>query len=135
MSDINKIIEDQKRELEGKLALISGNNLSALMAERQGYEAKIAEIDAKIQHICTELGLDVETGTKVAKGRRTRMSGAVIAEKIVEVLKKAPKGLSQIAISEASGVSYASVVNWIKENPEAVRIVGEKKSKKVFVNN
>jgi len=25
MSDINKIIEDQKRELEAKLALISGN--------------------------------------------------------------------------------------------------------------
>ena len=46
MSDINKIIEDQKRELEAKLALISGNNLSALMAERKGCEAKIAEIDA-----------------------------------------------------------------------------------------
>lgn len=36
MSDINKIIEDQTRELEAKLALISGNNLSALMAERKG---------------------------------------------------------------------------------------------------
>ena len=36
MSDINKIIEDQKRELEAKLALISGNNLLALMAERKG---------------------------------------------------------------------------------------------------
>ncbi len=64
MSDINKIIEDQKRQLEAKLALISGNNLSALMAERKGYEAKIAEIDAKIQHICGELG--VEGGLKSA---------------------------------------------------------------------
>ena len=135
MSEINKIIEDQKRELEAKLALISGNNLSALMAERKGYEAKIAEVDAKIQLICRELSLDVWTGSKAARGRGTRMSGAVIAEKIVEVLKNARDGLSQIAISEASGVSYASVVNWIKENPEAVRIVGEKKSKKVFVNN
>jgi hypothetical protein len=135
MSDINKIIEDQTRELEAKLALISGNNLSALMAERKGYEAKIAEIDAKIQHICKELSLDVRSGTKVARGRRTRMSGAVIAEKIVEVLKNAPEGLSQIAISEASGVSYASVVKWIKENPEAVRIIGERKAKKIFANN
>jgi hypothetical protein len=29
MSDINKIIEDQTRELEAKLAFISGNNLAA----------------------------------------------------------------------------------------------------------
>lgn len=135
MSDINKIIEDQKRELEAKLALISGNNLAALMAERKEYEGKIAEIEAKIQHVCRELNLDVGTDAKAAKGRRTRMSGATIAEKVVKVLKNNPDGLSQIAISEASGVSYASVVKWIKENPEAVRVVGEKKSKKVFANN
>ena len=64
MSEINKIIEDQKRELEAKLALISGNNLSALMAERKGYEAKIAEVDAKIQLICDEL--EIEVGLKSA---------------------------------------------------------------------
>jgi hypothetical protein len=40
MSDINKIIEDQKCELEAKLALISGNNLSALMAERKGVRSQ-----------------------------------------------------------------------------------------------
>lgn len=33
MSDINKIIEDQNRELEAKLALISGNKLSALILQ------------------------------------------------------------------------------------------------------
>jgi len=68
MSDINRIIEDQKRELEGKLALITGNNLAALMAERKGYEGKIAEIDAKIQHICDELGSEV--GLKSATKER-----------------------------------------------------------------
>jgi hypothetical protein len=134
MSDINKIIEDQTRELEAKLALISGNNLSALMAERKGYEAKIAEIDAKIQHICTELGLNVGTGTKVARGRRTRMSGEAIEARILEVLKNAPEGLSQIGISQASGVSYASVVNWIKENPGKIKTEGKRKAKKVFPN-
>lgn len=48
MSDINKIIEDQKREIEARLALVSSNNLSALMVEREGYEANISETDAKI---------------------------------------------------------------------------------------
>jgi hypothetical protein len=133
MNDISKIIEDQTRELEAKLALISGNNLSALMAERKGYEAKIAEIDAKIQHICKELELDLGTGAGAKKGPRTRMSGEVIESKILEPLKNAPEGLSQIAISEASGVSYASVVKWIKENTAKVRTEGERKSKKVFI--
>jgi hypothetical protein len=133
MSDINKIIEDQKRELEAKLALISGNNLSALMAERKGYEGKIAEIDAKIQHICKELGIEVGLEASAKKERRTRMSGAYIDAKIVDVLKNAPQGLSQIGISEATGVSYASVVKWLKENGAKVRTEGERKGKRVFL--
>jgi hypothetical protein len=91
MSDINKIIEDQKRELEAKLALISGNNLPALMAERKGYEAKISEIDAKIQHICRELGIEVGLEGSAKNERRTRMNGADIDAKILEALKNAPK--------------------------------------------
>lgn len=102
------------------------------MAERKEYEAKIADIDAKIQHVCKELGIAVGLEASAKKERRTRMSGAVIAEKIVEVLKNAPQGLSQIAISEASGVSYASVVKWIKENPEAVRVVGRESQKSFY---
>jgi hypothetical protein len=133
MSDINKIIEDQKRDLEAKLALISGNNLSALMAERKGYEAKISEIDAKIQHICKELGIEVGLEAPAKKERRTRMSGADIDAKILEVLKNAPQGLSQIAISDTTGVSYASVVNWLKENGSKVRTEGERKGKRVFL--
>ncbi len=133
MSDINKIIEDQKRELEAKLALISGNNLSALMAERKGYEGKIAEIDAKIQHICNELGIDVGLEAPSKKERRTRMSGAEIEAKILDALRNAPQGLSQIAISETTGVSYASVVKWLKENGAKVRTEGERKGKRVFL--
>jgi hypothetical protein len=133
MSDINKIIADQKRELEAKLALISGNNLSALMAERKGYEAKISEIDAKIQHICKELGIDVGLEAQSKKERRTRMSGAEIEAKILDALRNAPQGLSQIGISETTGVSYASVVKWLKENNAKVRTEGERKEKRVFL--
>ena len=133
MIDINKIIEDQKRELEAKLALISGNNLSALMTERKGYEAKISEIDAKIQHICKELGIEVGLETATKKQRRTRMSGSDIDAKIQEALKTAPQGLSQIGISEAAGVSYGAVVKWLKENAAKVRTEGERKGKRVFL--
>jgi hypothetical protein len=132
MTDINQFIEDEKRKLEAKLALISGNNLAALMAERKGYEAKIAELDAKIHHICKELGIEVglETATKIE--RRTRMSGQEIDAKILEALKNAPQGISQIEISKSTGVTYASVVNWLNENGAKVRTEGERKKKKVF---
>ena len=96
MSDINKIIEDQKREIEARLALISSNNLSALMVERDGYEAKISEIDAKIQYICKELGIEVGLKAPAKKERCSRMSGADIDAKILEALKNAPQGISQI---------------------------------------
>ena len=133
MTDITQQIEAQKRDLEAKLALISSNNLAALQQERRGYEAKIVEIDSKIQHICEELGIDVGSGAAPKQGRRTRMSGAAIEAKIVEALKNAPQGLSQIGISEATGVSYASVVKWIKENAGKIRNEGERKAKKVFL--
>ena len=133
MTDIAQQIEAKKRDLEAKLALISNNNLAALQQERRGYEAKIAEIDSKIQHICEELGIEVGSGAEAKKGRRTRMSGAAIEAKIVEALKNAPQGLSQIGISEAAGITYASVVKWIKENGDKVRIEGERKGKKVFL--
>lgn len=132
MSDINQFIEDEKRRLEAKLALISGNNLAALMAERKGYEAKISELDAKIHHICKELGIDVGLEVAAKKKLRTRMSGADIDAKILEALKNAPQGISQIQISNSTGVSYASVVNWLKENAAKVRTEGERKGKKVF---
>lgn len=61
------------------------------------------------------------------------MSGADIDAKILEALKNAPQGISQIQISKSTSISYTSVVNWIKENAAKVRSEGEKKGKKVFL--
>jgi hypothetical protein len=133
MSEINKIIEDQKREIEAKLALISGNNLASLLVERKGHEAKISEIDTKIQNICGELGIDVGLESEAKKERRSRMSGEEIDAKILEALKNAPQGLSQIEMSEVTGVNYGSVLNWLKENPSKVRTEGERKAKRMFL--
>ena len=65
--------------------------------------------------------------------RRPRMSGQEFTAKMLEALKNAPQGISQIGVSEAAGVSYASVVNWLKENAAKVRSEGERKGKKVFL--
>ncbi len=62
------------------------------------------------------------------------MSSEAIEARILEVLKNAPEGMNQIGISQASGVSYASVVKWIKENPDKIKTESERKAKKVFSN-
>lgn len=133
MNDISKIIDSQKRDLEAKLALISGNNIELLIAERKDYEAKIAEIDAKLSRITAELGIEVRGIAAPKKERQTRLNGAEIDSRILEAFKSAPEGLSQISISKKSGVVYASVVNWLKANASKVRIEGDRKDKRVFL--
>ena len=133
MSDISKIIDTQKRELEAKLALISSNNIGMLIAERKDYEAKIAEVDAKLSRVSAELGIDVRGNVAPKKERQTRLNGAEIDSRILGALKNAPEGLSQISISKNAGVVYASVVNWLKANASKVRIEGDRKDKRVFL--
>ena len=52
------------------------------------------------------------------------MSGQEFTAKMLEALKNAPQGISQIQISKSTGISYASVVNWIKDNAAKVRTEG-----------
>ncbi len=95
------------------------------MAELKGYEAKISEIDAKIQNIRKELGIEVGLDVPVKKERRTRMSGLDIEAKILEALKNAPFGFSQIGLNHTTGVCCGYFVNWLKESAANVRTDGE----------
>lgn len=60
-------------------------------------------------------------------------SPAAIDAKIMKVLKASPLGLLQREICEATGVSYASVLNWLQENRSKVRTEGERKARRVFL--
>ena len=57
------------------------------------------------------------------------MSGAEIDAKILKALKKSLQG-----ISNSTGVSYAYVVNWMKDNAAKVRTEGERKGKRVILS-
>ena len=57
----------------------------------------------------------------------------MIRAKIVEVLKATPQGISQIDIAKKTGVSYASVINFLKDNQSLIRTQGDRKSKLVFL--
>jgi hypothetical protein len=134
MNDISAIIEKQKQELQHRLAILSENNLNSLIEERKGYEAKIQDLDAKIESICNELGIEVgEVGGGKKKVKRTRMSGAEIDRRIIEAIKAAPDGISQIDLSNSTGVSYASVVKWLSVHAETVTTQGDRKAKKIFL--
>lgn len=133
MSDINRIIEQQKRDLEAKLARISGNDLAAMIAERRSHETRIEAIDARLRQLCGDLGIDVGLGASPREDRRPKLSDSELDAKILEVLRNAPQGLSQVGISEAVGVSYGAVVKWLKENPDKVRAEGERRGRRVYL--
>ena len=132
--DITKEIERQTPELQKKLALLSDNNLQELVTKKAALETELADIEAKIANTCKLLGISTSGASSPARSeRRTRMGGDVIRAKITEVLKAAPQGLSQIDIAKQTGVSYASVINFLKDNQDTIRTEGDRKSKLVFL--
>jgi predicted transcriptional regulator len=132
--DITKEIERQTQELQKKLALLSDNNLQELVTKKAALETELADIEAKIANTCKLLGISTSGASSPARSeRRPRMSGDVISTKINEALKAAPQGLSQIDIANQTGVSYPSVINFLKDNQDTIRTEGARKSKRFFL--
>ncbi len=132
--DITKEIERQAQELQKKLELLRDNNLQELVAKKAELETQLADIEAQISNTCKRLGIFTAGVSSPARTeRRTRMGGDVIRAKITEVLKATPQGISQIEIAKQTGVSYASVINFLKDNQETIRTEGDRKSKLVFL--
>lgn len=132
--DITKEIERQAQELQKKLELLRDNNLQELVAKKAELETQLANIEIQISNTCKLLGISTAGVSSPARTeRRTRMGGDVIRAKITEVLKATPQGISQIEIAKQTGVSYASVINFLKDNQETIRTEGDRKSKLVFL--
>lgn len=132
--DITKEIERQTQELQKKLELLRDNNLTELTAKKAALESQLADVEAQIANTCKRLGITTAGVSAPARAeKRTRMSGEVIRAKITEVLKAAPQGISQIEIAKQTGVSYASVINFLKDNQNLIRTQGDRKSKLVFL--
>lgn len=132
--DITKEIERQTQELQKKLELLRDNNLQELVAKKAALEQQLADIESDIANACKRLGISAAGVSAPARAeKRTRMSSEVIRSKILEVLKAAPQGASQIEIAKKTGVSYASVINFLKDNGNIIRTQGDRKSKLVFL--
>ncbi|MCX6871712.1 MAG: hypothetical protein NTY84_14010 [Verrucomicrobia bacterium] len=132
--DITKEIERQAQELQKKLELLRDNNLQELVTKKAALETQLTDIEAQISNTCKRLGISMVGSSSPARAeRRTRMGGDVIRAKITEVLKASPQGLSQIDIAKQTGVSYASVINFLKDNQDSIRTEGDRKSKLVFL--
>lgn len=132
--DITKEIERQAQELQKKLDLLRDNNLQELVAKKAALEGQLADVEAQIASTCKRLGItSAAVSAPVRAEKRTRMSGDVIRTKITEVLRANPQGISQIEIAKQTGVSYASVINFLKDNGNLIRTQGDRKSKLVFL--
>ena len=132
--DITQEIERHTRDLQNKLQLLRDNNLLELVTKKARLETELTEITAEISKAWKSLGFSTAGASSPARAeRKTRMGGDVIRAKITEVLKASPHGLSQIDIKKQTGVSYASVINFLKDNQDTIRTEGDRKSKLVFL--
>ncbi len=132
--DITKEIKRQAQELQKKLELLRDNNLQELVTKKAALETQLTDIEGQISNTCKRLGISMAGSSSPARAeRRTRMGSDVIRAKITEVLKASPQGLSQIDIAKQTGVSYASVINFLKDNQDSIRTEGDRKSKLVFL--
>jgi len=132
--DITKEIERQTKEYQDKLELLNNNNLRELVARKSSLETELTALDEVIFKTCKSLGISMAGSSSPARSeRRPRMSGDVISTKINEALKAAPQGLSQIDIANQTGVSYPSVINFLKDNQDTIRTEGARKSKRFFL--
>ena len=132
--DITQEIERHTRDLQNRLQLLRDNNLQELVTKKAALETQLTDIEGQISNTCKRLGISMAGSSSPARAeRRTRMGGDVIRAKITEVLKASPQGLSQIDIAKQTGVSYASVINFLKDNQDSIRTEGDRKSKLVFL--
>ena len=132
--DISQQIARQAEELQKKLDLLRDNNLTELISKKASLKSQLADVEADIDSTCKRLGITAAGASAPARSeKRTRMNGEVIRTKINEVLKANPQGISQIKIAEQTGVSYASVINFLKDNQDTIRTEGDRKSKLVFL--
>ena len=133
--DITQQIARQTKDLLKQLDQLRNNDLQDLISKKATLESDLAKVNAQIASKCKRLGVAANSPTiaPAEKATRHRMSGEEIRTKINEVLKANPQGISQIKISEQTGVSYASVINFLKDNQDTIRTQGDRKSKLVFL--
>jgi len=132
--DITQQIARQAEELQKRLEQLRDNNLQELINKKASLESQLTAVEADIASTCKRLGIAAAGASAPARAeKRTRMSGEVIRTKITEVLKANAQGISQIEIAKQTGVSYASVINFLKDNHASIRTQGDRKSKLVFL--
>lgn len=132
--DIAEKIQLQAQEYEKKLQLLRDNKIVHLIARKSALLKELAQVESEITGTCTLLGITLDDGKAKAKPEtRTRMSSEEIRTRVINILAANPQGISQKEIEKKTGVTYPSVINFLKDNPEKIRTEGERKSKRVFL--
>lgn len=131
-------IEALKKQLEA----IGGkqNQLNELLAKQKSLKSELADVEKQINALDKELGSGIRrSSSKRSSGaasggtRRTRLSADEISSKILGHLQQNPNGVSQREISSATGVSYPTVIKFLKANASKFRSEGSRRSSRVFL--
>ncbi len=119
--------QTQIAELEAKIQALRSAQVTELKEQLHAARKVVADLEGQLAQI---------TGKAPAAGavvRRTRTSSEDVRKGILKALADSPTGLSQKEISDTTGLSYQTVVVFLKKNPKDFKTTGSFKSKRYFL--
>lgn len=124
MSDV----QSQIAELEAKILELRSSQINELREKLKEARNTVAELETQIAQIT-----GAPAPTSVRTPRRKRASSEEVKGAILKALASVETGLSQTEISEATGLAYPTVVNYLKKHAKDFKTIGHLRSKRFFL--
>jgi len=117
----------QIKELEARIQQLRSSQLTELKERLQEARRTVACLEAELAKVAGTVILGP------SKIRRERTNSEDIRATILKALSSAPTGLRPKEISDATGLSYQTVVMFLKNNGKDFKFTGAVRSKRYFL--
>jgi DNA-binding NarL/FixJ family response regulator len=124
---MEKDVQTQIQELEGKIKLLRSSQLTELQEKLKEARAVAADLEHQIAKTTGKAPV------AASEARRTRTSSEEIRSRILKALSAAPKGLSQKEITTQTGLNYNTVVLYLKNHGKDFKSAGSLRAKRYFL--
>ncbi len=122
---MEKDVQSQIQELEVKIQQLRSSQLTELQQKLKEARQTVADLESQIGGLTGK--------APAAEPRRKRTSSEEVHGRILKALSQTPQGLSQKEISDATDLSYNTVVLHLKNHTKDFKTTGTLRSKRYFL--
>ena len=122
---MEKDVQIQIQELEGKIQTLRSSQLGELKQKLKEARQNVAQLEAELAKTSGK--------TPVASGRRKRTSSEDVRSRILKALANERQGLSQKEITDRTELNYNTVVLYLKNHKKDFKSTGTRRAKRYFL--